>query len=327
MEALEEALAPERVFSSLAGRTAYEFDASLARGKPDMVVTPITAREVAAVVGVAEKFGTVLVARGAGTGLSGGAIASRGGIVVAFTRMDRILRLEPRDRLAIVEPGVVNDRLTAAASEHGLYYAPDPSSQRICTLGGNVAETAGGAHCLAHGTTTNYVLGVEVALAGGRLAWLGGAAGGGAGYDLRGAMVGSEGTLGMVTKIALRLRRAPEAVRTLLAAFAGVREAGETVTRIIAAGILPVALELMDGMTVRAVERALRAGFPADAGAVLLIELEGVGGGVGGGGGADRGDLRRERDADEAGGERVGAGRAVEGADGAGEPAAELLRA
>ena len=280
-QALEEALAPDRVYSDMAGRTAYEFDASLARGRPDLVVTPVTAAEVARVVELAEKFGAPLVARGAGTGLSGGAIASRGGIVVAFTRMDRILQLEPRDRLAIVEPGVVNDRLTVAAEEHGLYYAPDPSSQRICTLGGNVAENAGGAHCLAHGTTTNYVLGVEVAVAGGRLVWLGGPAGDVAGYDLRGAMVGSEGTLGMVTKIALRLRRAPEAVRTLLAAFAGVGEAGEAVTRIIGAGILPGALELMDGMTVRAVERALRPGFPEDARAILLVELEGVEEGLG----------------------------------------------
>ena len=279
--ALEEALAPERVFTDMAGRTAYEFDASLARGKPDTVVLPETAEEVARVVELAEEFGTPLVARGAGTGLSGGAIASAGGIVVAFTRMDRILKLDARDRVAIVEPGVVNARLTTAAEEHGLYYAPDPSSQRICTLGGNVAENSGGAHCLAHGTTTNYVLGVEVALAGGRLVWLGGAAGDTEGYDLRGAMVGSEGTLGMVTKIALRLRRAPETVRTLLASFEGVREAGAAVTRIIAAGILPVALELMDEMTVRAVEEALHPGFPMDAGAILLVELEGVEEGLG----------------------------------------------
>ncbi len=272
IRALEGALAADRVFGDAAGRTAYEFDASLAHGRPRAVVLPESAAEVCRVVAVAREFDLPVVPRGAGTGLSGGAIPSQGGIVMAFTRMDRILDVDRRDRRALVEPGVVNDRLTTAAAEHGLYYAPDPSSQRICTLGGNVAENSGGAHCLAHGTTTNYVLGLEVALADGGLAWLGADAG----YDLRGAVVGSEGTLGIVTKIALRLRRTPEAVRTLLAAFTGVRAAGEAVTEIIAAGILPVALELVDGMTARAVEEALQAGFPPDAGAVLLLEIEGV---------------------------------------------------
>ncbi|MDP6348594.1 MAG: FAD-linked oxidase C-terminal domain-containing protein [Chloroflexota bacterium] len=276
IRALERALTADRVFGDAAGRTAYEFDASLAHGRPRAVVLPESAAEVCRVVGVAREFDLPVVPRGAGTGLSGGAIPSQGGIVVAFTRMDRILDVDRRDRRALVEPGVVNDHLTTAAAKHGLYYAPDPSSQRICTLGGNVAENSGGAHCLAHGTTTNYVLGLEVALAGSELVWLGSDAGDAAGYDLRGAMVGSEGTLGIVTKIALRLRRAPEAVRTLLAAFTGVRAAGEAVTEIIAAGILPVALELVDGMTARAVEEALHAGFPPDAGAVLLVEIEGV---------------------------------------------------
>jgi glycolate oxidase len=276
IRALERALTADRVFGDAAGRTAYEFDASLAHGRPRVVVLPESAEEVRRVVAVAREFDLPVVPRGAGTGLSGGAIPSEGGIVVAFTRMDRILEVDPRDRRALVEPGVVNDRLTTAAAKHGLYYAPDPSSQRICTLGGNVAENSGGAHCLAHGTTTNYVLGLEVALAGGGLVWLGSDAGDAAGYDLRGAVVGSEGTLGIVTKIALRLRRAPEAVRTLLAAFSGVRAAGEAVTEIIAAGILPVALELVDGMTAQAVEEVLHAGFPPDAGAILLVEIEGV---------------------------------------------------
>ena len=241
-----------------------------------MVVLPESAEEVSRVMSLANEFGVPVVARGAGTGLSGGAVPSEGGIVVAFTRMDRILQLDARDRRAVVEPGVVNDGLTTAAAAHGLYYAPDPSSQRICTLGGNVAENSGGAHCLAHGTTTNYVLGLEVVLAGGGLVWLGSAAGNAVGYDLRGVMVGSEGTLGIVTKIALRLRRAPESVRTLLAAFTGVRAAGEAVTGIIAAGILPVALELMDGTTAAAVEAALKPGFPPAAGAILIVEIEGV---------------------------------------------------
>lgn len=275
-QALEHILRPNQVFKDLAVRTAYEFDASLARGRPDTVVIPETAAEVVKVVQVAEEYGVPLVARGAGTGLSGGAIANRGGIVIAFTRMDRILRIDKRNRLAIVEPGLINDRLTTEVSKHGLYYAPDPSSQRVCTLGGNVAENSGGAHCLAHGTTTNYVAGLEVVIAGGQRIWLDDPASDSEGYDLRGVMVGSEGTLGIVTKIALKLRRKPEAVKTLLASFSGVFDAGKAVTTIIEAGILPVALELMDKMTVQAVEAALHPGFPTNAGAVLLVETEGV---------------------------------------------------
>ena len=273
---LQAALGRRRVLDAPAATTAYEYDASLARSRPDIVVFPESAEEVALVVKRAGEARLPVVARGAGTGLSGGSVPSAGGVVICFTWMNRILELDPRNRLAVVEPGVINADLTRAAHSSGLYYAPDPSSEKICTLGGNVAENSGGAHCLAHGTTTNYVLGLEVVLAGGRIARFGSLGGETSGYDLTGLAVGSEGTLGIVTKIALRLRRRAEDVRTLLMSFADVRSAGQAVTDVIAAGILPVALELMDARTVRAVEEALHPGFPADAGAILLVETEGV---------------------------------------------------
>ena len=273
---MESALDRDRVLCDDAALTSYEYDASLARSKPEFVIFPESTQEIAEAVKVARSHGANILARGAGTGLSGGAVPVAGGVVICLVRMDRIIEIDPRNRLAVVEPGVVNVDLSRAAAPFELYYAPDPSSQTTCTLGGNVAENSGGAHCLAHGTTTNYVLGLEVITAGGETCWLGSRFGEPQGFDLTGVFVGSEGTFGIVTKIMLRLRRKPEAVRTLLAAFPDVRTAGEAVSIVIAAGVVPVALELMDGMTVRAVETALRAGFPSDAGAVLLVEIEGV---------------------------------------------------
>lgn len=269
-------LGPGRAVADQASLAAYEYDASLARSRPQVVVFPETTREVSEVVKLAQARAVPVLARGAGTGLSGGAVPVRGGAVMCFARMRRIIGIDARNRTALVEPGVVNADLSSAAEKMGLYYAPDPSSERTCTLGGNVAENSGGAHCLAHGTTTNYVLGVEVVTADGSVCWLGSAHGDAAGYDLAGVFVGSEGTFGIVTKILLRLRRRPEAVETLLAAFPSVRSAGDAVSRVIAAGSVPVALELMDGTTVRAVEAAVKPGFPTDAGAVLLVEVEGV---------------------------------------------------
>ena len=269
-------LGPGRVASDRASLAAYEYDASLARSRPQVVVFPETTLEVSEVVKLAAARGVPVLARGAGTGLSGGAVPVSGGAVMCFARMSRIIEIDARNRTALVEPGVVNADLSHDAERLGLYYAPDPSSERTCTLGGNVAENSGGAHCLAHGTTTNYVLGVEVVTADGSVCWLGGAHGDAAGYDLTGVFVGSEGTFGIVTKILLRLRHRPEAVETLLAAFPDVRSAGDAVSRVIAAGSVPVALELMDGTTVRAVEAAVKPGFPTDAGAVLLVEVEGV---------------------------------------------------
>ncbi len=214
--------------------------------------------------------------RGAGTGLSGGAVAALGGVVVALTRMKRILEIDPVNRLAVVEPGVVNLELSKAVDGHGLYYAPDPSSQRACTLGGNVAENAGGPHCLAYGVTTNHVLGLEVVLPDGTIAWLGSKTRESPGYDLRGVFIGSEGTLGIATKIVVRLLQKPEATRTLLAIFDEVDQASEAVSAIIGRGIVPSALEMMDREIIRAVEPALHVGYPMDAGAVLLIEVDGL---------------------------------------------------
>ena len=216
------------------------------------------------------------MARGAGTGLSGGAIAEHGGIVVALTRMTNILEIDEVNRLAVVEPGVVNIDLTAAASKYGLYYAPDPSSQKACTIGGNVAENSGGPHCLAYGVTTNHVLGMEVVLADGSVHWYGGKTREAPGYDLRGIMIGSEGTLGIVTKVVVRLLKAPEAVKTLLAMFKTVEDASSAVSGIIGAGIVPAAIEMMDAMCIQAAEASMNAGYPEEAGAVLLVEVDGL---------------------------------------------------
>ena len=255
---------------------AFEYDGTIEKAKPQAVAFPTTAQQVAEVVGIALDAELPVVPRGAGTGLSGGAVAALGGVVVALTRMKRIIEIDPVDRLAVVEPGVVNLELTKAAAPHGLYYAPDPSSQRVCTLGGNVAENAGGPHCLAYGVTTNHVLGLEVVLPDGDIAWLGGRARETPGYDLRGIFVGSEGTLGIATKIIVRLLPNPEATRTLLAIFDEVDDASEAVSAIIGRGIIPSALEMMDREIIRAVEPALHVGYPMDAGAVLLIEVDGM---------------------------------------------------
>lgn len=254
----------------------FEYDGSVDRAVPTVVVLPRTTSEVSGVVRTARKYNVPVVARGAGTGLSGGAIAEQGGVVVALTRMTTIIEIDPVNRLAVVEPGVVNISLSAEASKYGLYYAPDPSSQKACTIGGNVAENSGGPHCLAYGVTTNYVLGMEVVLADGSVHWFGGKTREAPGYDLRGIMVGSEGTLGIVTKIVVRLLKTPESVRTLLAVFRTVDDASAAVSGIIGAGIVPSAIEMMDALCIRAAEASMSAGYPEEAGAVLLVEVDGL---------------------------------------------------
>jgi len=254
----------------------FEYDATIERALPQAVVFPDTAEEVSAVVKVAGRYGLPVIPRGAGTGLSGGAIAVVGGVVVALTRMKRILEVDAPNRLAVVEPGLVNLELSKAVAPLGLYYAPDPSSQRACTIGGNVAENAGGPHCLASGVTTNHVLGLEVVLANGDVLWVGGKTRDVPGYDLTGLLVGSEGTLAIVTKVVVRLMRLPEATRTLLAIFNELDEASAVASSIIAHGIVPAALEMIDREVIQAVEPALHVGYPLDADAVLLIELEGL---------------------------------------------------
>ncbi len=254
----------------------FEYDGSVDRGLPEAVVFPADTGEVSQVLSLAHGEGIPVVGRGTGTGLSGGAIAPPGGIQVAFTRMDRILEVDTENRLALVEPGVINLDLDTHARKVGLRYAPDPSSQRACSLGGNIAENAGGPHCLAYGTTTNHVLGLEVVLEDGSVVNLGSLARETVGYDLRGVFTGSEGTFGITTKIAVRLLPVPEAVRTFLGVFPDVETACTAVSAIIEHGIVPAALEMIDALTIQAVQNVNDAGYPDDAGAVLLIELEGL---------------------------------------------------
>ena len=254
----------------------FEYDATVGRALPQVVVLPETAEQVSEVVKLARRYGLPVTPRGAGTGLSGGAIPEMGGVVLALTRMKRILEVDQQERVALVEPGVVNLDLSRAVQPYGLYFAPDPASQRACTIGGNVAENAGGPHCLAYGVTTNHVLGLELVLADGEMVWVGGRTRDLPGYDLTGAVIGSEGTLAIVTKVLVRLLRLPEAVRTLLAIFDEMDQASNAVSAIIGQGFVPAALEMMDNEVIQAVEATLHVGFPMDAGAVLLIEVEGL---------------------------------------------------
>jgi len=254
----------------------FEYDGSVDRGMPEAVVFPSSTDEVSRVVRLARRSGVPVVGRGTGTGLSGGAIAPPGGIQVAFPRMNHILEVDTENRMALVEPGVINLHLDTRVRKDGLRYAPDPSSQKACSLGGNIAENSGGPHCLAYGTTTNHVLGMEVVLEDGSIVNLGSLARETVGYDLRGVFTGSEGTFGIATKIAVRLLPVPEAVRTFLGIFPDVESACTAVSAVIEHGIVPAALEMIDALTIKAVQNVSDAGYPDDAGAVLLIELEGL---------------------------------------------------
>lgn len=254
----------------------YEYDGSVDVARPDCVVFPRTTADVVGIIELANRFETPLVGRGAGTGLSGGALARQGGIVAVFSRMNRILAIDIENQRATVQPGVVNSDLSAAVAYAGLHFAPDPSSQKASTIGGNVAENAGGPHTLAYGVTTNHVLAMEVVLPTGELVQFGGSALDPDGYDLTGLFVGSEGTLGLMTEITVKLTPLPEAVKTLLAIFDTVDDATETVAEITARGITPAACELLDGWTLRIVEDYVHAGFPLDSAAVLLIDVDGL---------------------------------------------------
>jgi len=254
----------------------YEYDATIEKGLPFAVVLPATTAEVAACIRICRGFGLPVTPRGAGTGLSGGAVPAMGGVVISTARMRSILEIDVANRVAVVQPGVANLHVSEAAAVHGLFYAPDPSSQKACTIGGNVAENAGGPHCLALGVTQNHVLGLEVVTAEGEVAWLGGRVADAHGYDLRGMFIGSEGTLGIATAVVVRLLPLPPSVHTLLAIFDSIEAASRTVSAIIGAGMIPAALEMMDNVTIRAAEAGLHCGYPEDAGAVLLVELDGV---------------------------------------------------
>jgi glycolate dehydrogenase FAD-linked subunit len=254
----------------------FERDGSIEGALPDAVVLASSTEHVAAVVKVAAEHKIPVVPRGAGTGLSGGAVTIRGGIALQVTRMRRILEIDRVAQTAMVEPGVVNQELSLVAAQHGLFYAPDPSSQKACTIGGNAAENSGGPHCLYYGVTTNHVLGMEVVLADGSVHWVSGDAPDRVGLDLCGVLVGSEGTLCAITKIKVRLLRVPPSVATMLAAFPTIDTASQAVSAVIGHGIVPAALEMMDNVTVGAVEAHYKAGYPTDAGAVLLVEVDGT---------------------------------------------------
>lgn len=258
----------------------YSRDAGVAQGRASAVCMPRSAAEVAAAVRIARADHRPFVARGSGTGLAGGAVPLDGTVVIVTTRLNRVLDVDAEARIAWVEPGVLNLDLSREVAHLGLHYAPDPSSQQACTIGGNVATNAGGPHCLARGVTAAHVLAVEVVMPDGDVAVLGGLAPDAPGYDLRGCFVGSEGTLGIATRIAVRLSPNPPSVATMLLDFASVEDAGATVSGIIAAGILPAALEMMDAEITRAVEDFVGAGYPRDAAAVLLVEVDGLAAGV-----------------------------------------------
>lgn len=254
----------------------YESDGTAERSVPTVVVLPASAEEVEATVRIARRHGLPVIPRGAGTGLSGGAIPDSGGILIGTARMHRLLELNVKHGYAVVEPGMVNAELSALVAPSNLFYAPDPSSQKACTIGGNVAENSGGPHCLLYGMTTNHILGLEIVTADGERMWIGGANADPVGYDLVGAIVGSEGTLALVTKIMVRLMIKPPQTRTILAIFQSMDDACDAVSAIVKAGIVPAALEMMDAVTTGAVEAAVHAGYPLDAGGILLVELDGT---------------------------------------------------
>jgi glycolate oxidase len=277
IDELREAVGADGVLSARSDLLVYECDGFvIEKNCPDVAVLPRTTNEVAQVVRLANKYGLQFVPRGAGTSLAGGCLPVGGGLMIVLTRMKAIEEISLRDRYAVVQPGVVNVWLTQALKGTGYHYAPDPSSQGACTIGGNVATNSGGPHTLKYGVTVNHVLGVEAVMADGRIVQFGGPTEDSPGLDLVGTLVGSEGTLAIVTKIWVRLTRDPQGCRTLLAIYNSIDDATNTISEIIGAGIIPAALEMMDRGIVQAIERAFHFGFPLDAEAVLLIEVDGL---------------------------------------------------
>ncbi len=277
---LKEVVGSDYVLHSDMDLTLYGYDASLMKGKPDVVVIPNSTEEVSKVVRLAYQEKIPVIGRGSGTNLSGGTVAVKGGIVIHFSRMKRILEIDLPNRTVTVEPGIITLDLQNLLLKQGFVYAPDPASQKVSTLGGNFGENSGGPHCLKYGVTTNHVLGAELVLYDGSVVWTGGKSQDTPGYDLTGLLVGSEGTLGIATKIMLKLIPAPEAVKTMLAIYDSIADASNTVSAIIAEGIVPATLEMMDYLVLQAVEESVHAGYPLDAAAVLIIELDGMADGM-----------------------------------------------
>jgi glycolate oxidase len=276
IERLKEIVGPEHVLCSEMDLTLYGYDASLEKGKPDVVVLPNSAEEVSRVAALACEGKIPIIGRGSGTNLSGGTIPTKGGIVIHFSRMNRVLEVDLPNRTVTVEPGVITLDLQNMLLKKGFVYAPDPASQKVSTLGGNFGENSGGPHCLKYGVTTNHVLGAEVVLYDGSIIWTGGKTQDNPGYDLTGLLVGSEGTLGIAVKLMLKLIQAPEKVKTMLAVYNTIQDASNTVSAIISEGIVPATLEMMDKLVLKAVEDSVHAGYPLDAAAVLIIELDGM---------------------------------------------------
>jgi glycolate oxidase len=278
---LEAIVGRDGVLSDPEELLVYESDGlTLFRALADFVVFPRSAEDVAAIVRLANREALPFVARGAGTGLSGGCLPSEGGVVISLMRMNRVLEVDYDNQIAVVEPGLVNLHLSWAVGPKGYYYAPDPSSQQACTIGGNIANNSGGPHTLKYGVTTNHVLGLEVVLPDGEIAWLGGRTRDALGYDLAGVFVGSEGTFGVATKVVVRILRKPQAVKTVLAVFDEITQASEAVSAVIAGGLVPAAMEMIDQLTIQAVEDAFGCGYPRDAAAALLIEVDGLAAGM-----------------------------------------------
>ena len=269
---LADVVGAQNVLTDPTALSVYECDgATLFKASPDMVVFPENAQQISTIVKLANKHQTPFIARGGGTGLSGGMLPVRGGMLIALNRLDRILEIDLKNQRAVVEPGVINLLLTHAVQDDGYYYAPDPSSQKACTIGGNIAENSGGPHTLKYGVTTDHILSLEVVLPDGEIVEFGGAIEETPGYDLRGVMIGSEGTFGIVTKATVRLLRTPQAYQTTLGIFETMDDASNAVSSIIAAGIIPAALEMMDQLVIKALEDGFHYGFPLDAEAILKV--------------------------------------------------------
>ena len=281
IDGLRQILGSENLLTAACDLMVYECDGfTIAKNQPEVVVFPRSTEDIVAIVKLCNELDVPFLARGAGTSLAGGCVPVGGGVMIALARMKRILEVNYRDRYAVVEPGVINLWLSNHIRSSGYHFAPDPSSQGACTIGGNVATNSGGPHTLKYGVTVNHVIGVEMVLPDGRVVTTGGPAEDGPGYDLTGVIVGSEGTFGIVSKTWVRITRNPEAYRTLLGVFDSVDDATNTITEIIGSGIVPGALELLDQLILGAVEQAFKFGFPLDAGAVLIMEVDGLNAGL-----------------------------------------------
>jgi glycolate oxidase len=276
LNALQKRFPPQRLLTQNAQLAPFESDALTSfQERPQAVVIAETQEEVVDIVRMCRQYEAPFVARGSGTSLSGGSLPVRDGIVIALNRLNHILSLDPDQRIAVVEPGVVNLQVSKAAAPFGLYYAPDPSSQLICTIGGNIAFNSGGAHCLKYGMTSNHVLGLKVVLPDGEIVHLGGRSLESTGPDLTGLFVGSEGLFGIALEITLRLLAKPESQKTVLAAYRSLGAAGQVVSRVVAAGLLPAAIEIMDNLAIQAAEASVQANYPEDAEGLLIVELDG----------------------------------------------------